>query len=226
MNAVNLLPPDLRRGSGAPGRSGAAVYVVLGALALGVVLVAITAVLNGRVADREAALAQAETEAQAAEQQAAAVSRYKTLAATTSARVDSVRKVSASRVDWAGAFTQVSETVGTKVSFSTLDASATTGASGGSSNPLRSGVDAPALEIAGCAENHPAVARLMARFRAMNDVTRVSLASTAKTQGSTSGADGGCGSRLPAQFAIVIFLSKPGGASTSAATATTTGTSR
>ena len=43
MNAVNLLPPDLRRGVGAPARSGIGVYVLLGMLCAAVLLAAGTA---------------------------------------------------------------------------------------------------------------------------------------------------------------------------------------
>jgi Tfp pilus assembly protein PilN len=218
VRAVNLLPPDLRRGAGAPARSGAAVYVVLGALALAVVLVAVAVVTDRRIGDREAALAEAEAEAAAAEQRARSIAHYKALAAETGRRVAGVRQVAASRVAWADALTQVSRAVGTKVAFTSLNASASpTSATGGSAgaSQLRGAVDAPALEIVGCAEDHAAVARLMARFRAMDRVQRVSLASSAKDEGQgSSGDDCRDGGRLPAQFTVVIWLDKPGGAGT------------
>lgn len=229
MNAVNLLPPDLRRGSAAPSRSGVAVYVVLGVLAAAVMLVAATTLVKGRVADRETQLAQAEAEAQQAELQAASIAHYKQLASQTSSRVNGVKSVAAGRVYWAPALTQISETVGTKIAFASLNASAsaTSGSSGGST--LRSTLDAPALEVTGCAENHPAVARLMTRFRAMNDVQRVSLASSTKevagggtdAGGSGGGAECTAGGKLPAKFTLVIWLTSDAVAKT--ATTTTTG---
>lgn len=233
MNAVNLLPSDLRRGSAAPSRSGVGVYVVLGALAVAVLLVGVTALLQNRVNDRESALAVAESEAVQAEAQAAAVARYKQLAADTSTRVESVRGVAAGRVEWADALTEISRTVGTKVAFTSLNASSSsTGGGGGGGNALRGAIDAPAIEINGCAENHPAVARLMTRLRAMNDVQRVSLASTQKDgdsagsgSGSGSGDDEGGSSRctatgpLKATFSLVIWLDKPAGATAATATA-------
>lgn len=243
MNAVNLLPPDLRRGTGAPARSGLGVYVVLGVLAAAVLLVAATTVVKGRVSDRETQLAQAETEAAQAEQQAAAISHYKQLAAQTSSRVGGVESVAAARVQWAPALTQVAQTVGTKVAFSTLTASTST-ASSGAGGALRGSIDAPALEVVGCAENHPAVARLMTRFRAMNGVQRVALAtsekeakpaSAAASDGAGSGSSGAGSSasssdsdctdhgKLPAKFSLVIWLEKSA-AATAAATAAGTST--
>jgi Tfp pilus assembly protein PilN len=214
VNAVNLLPPDLRRGPGAPARSGAAVYVLLGVLAAALVLVATSAVLNRMKADREADVAKIEAEAQVAEQRAATLTEYKALAAAAATKVSGVRKVAAGRVDWSRKLTEVSRTVGREVAFASLSASSAPGAGGtAAANPLRGAIAGPALEVVGCARDNAAVARLMSRFRAMDGVKRVSLSSTDKGNGAgattgESASSGDCrvGGRLPSQFNIVIFI--------------------
>ena len=241
MNAVNLLPADLRRGSGSPGRSGSAVYVALGLLAVAVLLVSYTAHLKGSVSDREAQVARAEAEAASAEQRAATLTRYKALAADTGKRVAGIKSVAGGRVDWATTLREVSESIGTEVYFSTVSATTSATAGGASSNALRGAVEAPAVEIVGCARDHRAVARLMARFRSMDDVTRVSL-SGSDTGGATSGdgaagtapaaaGDEGCrdGGRLKAEFSAVIFLepkAQPTPADTTTSATTSTGATK
>jgi Tfp pilus assembly protein PilN len=221
MKAVNLVPAELR-GGGAPSRSGGAVYVVLGALAVALLLVTVSTLLGGRVADREAQVAGVEAEATAAEQRAAAVTRYKALAADTSGRVTRVRTLVTGRVDWSAPFADVARTVGTEVRFASITATSAPGVSaGGADNPLRAALPVPAVSIAGCARDHAAVARLVARLRAMDGVTRVSLSSSARKDEQAAGArsDGGTASGgaadctsvadRPADFAVVAFLAAP-----------------
>jgi Tfp pilus assembly protein PilN len=231
MNAVNLLPPELRRGLGTPGRSGGAVYGVLGALGVAVLMVAVVAVLHRTVNDREAEVARVEAEATSAEQRAATLIKYKALGKTAAARVGAVRTVAAGRVDWSESLAQVSEAVGSEVAFSTMTATSAPGTGGSGSNPLRGALQVPAVEIVGCARNHGAVARVMARFRAMQSVKRVSLSSSEKDESaggsssSASGDSGDCraGGRLPSQFSVVVFLEKAAAPAESSTTASTTG---
>jgi Tfp pilus assembly protein PilN len=213
MNAVNLLPADLRRGSGAPGRSGVAVYVLLGILATAVVLASTTALFKRTVDNREAEVARVEAEAAAAEARAATLTRYKKLAAETAKRVQGIKNVAAGRVNWATNLREVSQAVGSEVYFDSVTASTAPGI-GGSSNTLRGAIPSPAVEVVGCARNHKAVARVMTRFRAMDDVKRVSLSESDTGNGSAGGSseapssDSDCraGGRLPAQFSVVVFL--------------------
>jgi Tfp pilus assembly protein PilN len=229
MNAVNLLPADLRRGSGAPGRSGVAVYVLLGILATAVVLASTTALFKRTVSNREADVARVEAEAANAEARAATLTRYKKLASETSKRVQGIKNVAAGRMNWAGSLREVSQAVGSEVYFDSVTASTAPGI-GGSSNTLRGAIPTPAVEVVGCARDHKAVARVMTRFRAMDDVKRVSLSesNTGKSGGSGGGespaggqSDCRAGGRLPAQFSVVVFLNaKPQPAAPAAAGAT------
>jgi Tfp pilus assembly protein PilN len=230
MNAVNLLPADLRRGSGSPGRSGVAVYVLLGILATAVVLASTTALFKRSVSNREAEVARVEAEAANAEARAATLTRYKKLASETSKRVQGIKNVAAGRVNWATSLREVSQAVGSEVFFDSVTASTAPGV-GGSSNALRGAIQSPAVEVVGCARDHKAVARVMTRFRAMDEVKRVSLSESdtgkasaggsSESQGGGSQSDCRAGGRLPAQFSVVVFLNaKPQPAAPAAAGAT------
>ncbi|HEX6390151.1 MAG TPA: hypothetical protein VFZ89_11900, partial [Solirubrobacteraceae bacterium] len=72
MKAVNLIPKDERTGgSGVAGRSGGAVYILLGALAAIVLMVGSLALTSRSASDKRAELAQVEAEATASEAKAA-----------------------------------------------------------------------------------------------------------------------------------------------------------
>ena len=66
MKAVNLIPADQRRSSGAAGKSGGAAYVLLGGLAIVVVMVAMLTLTNRSVADKTAAATSLEAQADVA----------------------------------------------------------------------------------------------------------------------------------------------------------------
>lgn len=233
MKAVNLVPVDQRTGRAA-GRSGVAVYGLLGALGVAVLLVCVIAVLGKHVHNREAEVTALETQAGQAETRAAEFARYKQLAKDTGGRVQRVRALAAGRVDWATALGEVARFLGNEVRFDSVRATSSPKATvSGTVNPLRAALATPALEIAGCARDHAAVARLMARFRAMNGVDRVSLSSSdegkdgATAGGSSSGGSSGSShadcsgfAHKPATFNVVVFLAPPA----AAAPAVTTGT--
>jgi Tfp pilus assembly protein PilN len=233
MNAVNLIPADLRRGSGAPARSGPVVYILLGVLAVAVVLASATALLKRTVADREAEVARVEAEATAAEARAAELTRFKALAAETSQRVAGIKKVAEARVDWSSSLREVSQTIGTQVAFESMTASTPNGPAG-TSGPAKT---SPGIDIIGCARNHLAVARLIARFRGMAAVERVALTQSEFEDGqpSTGAATAGAGDchrsgRLPAKFTLTVFLKHdkalpaPGAATTASAPAAASST--
>ena len=63
MSPVNLIPPEERRGSSAPTRTGSAVYFIVGGLALVLVAVCAVVFLGNQVSDKEAEAAQLEAQA-------------------------------------------------------------------------------------------------------------------------------------------------------------------
>lgn len=240
MRAVNLLPADQRRGAAAPGRSGNAVYVVLGALAALVVAVGAYVMATNQVNGNQTKLAEAQQQATLVEQQAAAYKPYADFARLSQARVTTVNELARSRFDWERVLRELARAmpgdvwltslVGTVAPGVTVD-----GASSGSTGAVRSSLSLPAVEMVGCTESQSAVSRVMARLRTVNGVQRVTLSSSEKSD-SASGAAGAAGggssdcrygSRRYPQFNLVVFFEAPkaslaaGPGPAAAATATT-----
>ena len=99
MRAVNLIPADQRRGGGA-GRSGNAVYLVLGVLAVLVVAAAAYALTGNQVNSRKGELAETKQEAEVQERKAAELRPFKDFATLSQTRVQTVSQLAASRFDW------------------------------------------------------------------------------------------------------------------------------
>ena len=152
MKAVNLIPAEERRGAGGAGRSGGAVYALLGrarSSSSSCVLAAIAGAQS--VSDKRAQLADTQAEATAAPGVGRPASpptpRFATCAPSAS---QTVRRSRRSRFDWAHALHEVARTLPPDVSLTamtgTVDADG--GVDGAASDPLRTALPSPALEIA------------------------------------------------------------------------------
>jgi Tfp pilus assembly protein PilN len=219
MKAVNLLPSDMRKAAVKatarvrPERAeGIGAYVVLGALALCVTALAAYVLTNNTVKQRTADLQQVTAEADAMAAKAAALKPYADYEALASARVDTVRGLAAARFDWEQALRDLSRAVPAEVKLQNLTGDMGlpgTESSGG--DPLRGSIQAPAITVTGCAPDQPAVAAMMARLRAVDGVTRVSLSKSVKSETAgpvTAGAEsvGPCGRKSPPSFSAVVFF--------------------
>ena len=220
MRAVNLIPQDLRRGGGAPTRSGVGVYVLIGGL--GVLLVALTAwvLVNNSIKENQTKLVQISNQVVVAEARAARLKPYTDFSAMRKVRVETVAALAASRFNWDAAMRQTARVLPSNVWLTSLNGSIAPGAGGGGggSDQLRQQVAAPALEIVGCTDTQSDVARVLSRLRQMKGVTRVSLGSSVKSDaaGGATSSDGGAsgssgsdcrnGSPLYPQFQIVVFF--------------------
>lgn len=232
MRAVNLIPVEDRRGSsGTAGRSGGAVYVLLGALTLVVLAVAAYVLTANTITSRKAEVVKLQAQASAAEQRAAALRPYRDFATLRRQRVATVSTLAASRFDWDRALhdlaivlpadswlTSVTGSVAPGVSLE----SGAGGAGSGDTSALRQLVTAPALEITGCTVSQSEVSRVLARLRRIHGVTRVTLASSEKID-QTAGAGASAPAPAPAagstgtdcrngstrfpQFSVVAFFS-------------------
>jgi len=227
MRAVNLIPVEERRGSaGGAGKTGGGVYVILGALALLVVVVAALTLAGRTVSDRKTELAGLQEQVRAEQARTAQLQSYTAFRTLREKRVQTVTSLAASRFDWGAALHEVSRVVPKNVWLTQLTATAapgvSVGGSGGASGNLRSALPTPAIEITGCTTSQPAVARTMAAMRRIDGVTRVALASSEKADIGAAGGGGGGGgvgstdcrqgkSKFP-QFALVIFFDAPAGA--------------
>lgn len=215
MKAVNLIPAEERRGAGgSAGRSGGAVYVVLGALALLVVVVGLWAHAGGQVDDRKAELARAEREAVAAEARAASLAAYTSFNALRVRRTETVRSIASSRFDWAHALNEVSRVIPEDVALESVRGTVAPGVAvkgAAVTNPLRAADPAPALEIVGCSADQAKVARMLTRMRLIDGVKRVSLQESkkledSKAEGAAGGVDCRRGDASVPRFNLVAFF--------------------
>ncbi|MDP9346663.1 MAG: hypothetical protein M3P44_13290 [Actinomycetota bacterium] len=235
MKAVNLIPPEDRRGAGAPGRSGGAVYALLGGLGLVLVLVAALFALSHAVKTKEDRLAAVSVQAQKAEAQAGSLQAYTQFATLRETRQQTVASLAASRFDWAHALHEVARTVPTGTALTGLRATVSpTVTVGGITDPLRQSLDVPAIELAGCARNQDGVAEVMAAMRRIDGVQRVSLSSSERTAkasadsgaaptGTTGATDCRAGSLKRAAFSMTVFYDAPAPAAGTATGASATG---
>jgi Tfp pilus assembly protein PilN len=255
VRAVNLLPPDFSGASKASGdqgarpevTGGAGPFVVLGVLAACVAGAAGYVVTDNTVKQRQADLDSANAQKQALAGQTAQLKPFADFASLANQRVTTVRDLAGSRFDWEQSLRDLSRAIPADVSLKSLSGSVTTDAGGGSSG-LRSAISAPAITMSGCAPGQTQVARLMARLRNIDGVTRVSLSKSAKAKSDagagaapagTSVAGGErerrnaapCGTGARPAFDLVIFFENssaavqaPGAAGATAPSATPTAT--
>jgi Tfp pilus assembly protein PilN len=226
VRAVNLIPTDARRGGAAPARSGGAVYVLLGALAIAVVALASYVLTQNSISDRQAQLSKVKRDADTAQATATALAPYRQFAQLSQTRVETVRSLASSRFDWERAMRDLAlvvpdnvwltSFVGTVAPGINFGGSGATGSS--DTGTLRSSQQVPAVELVGCTENQAEVARVMARLRLVRGVTQVSLASSEKSDvSSAAGGSGAAGAtsggtdcrngspKFP-QFSMVVFF--------------------
>jgi Tfp pilus assembly protein PilN len=247
VRAVNLLPPDLRGASkttaelsvASEASGGAGPFVVLGVLAACVAGATGYVLAGNTVKQHRAELATVTAQQQVLARRVAALKPYADFDAQAKSRTQTVRDLASARFDWQQVLGDLARAVPANVALSTLsgDVNADTGSS---NDPLRSAIAAPAVTIAGCAPSQTDVARLMARLRNVDGVTRVSLSKSddVDTQDSSSGNDARaarnsapCGTGAHPAFQMVAFFEKaaaavsaPPAGSSSTATATATAT--
>jgi len=219
MRAVNLIPVDQRRGARAAGRSGGAVYLVLGGLALVVVLAGVLMLANRSVARERAELATVTAQANAAEAVAGRLAAYTQFAAVRRSRVETVVALARSRFDWAATLHEIARTIPADTHLSSLRASANSSVNvqAGATDPLRSALALPAVELQGCTSSQRGVARLMSAMRRLDGVQRVSLSSADKGElsaagtsaaGPSAGAGGSCPAGRP-KLSMTVFFRAP-----------------
>jgi Tfp pilus assembly protein PilN len=221
VKAVNLLPPDTRGASkssaelavGPEAKGGAGAFVVLGVLAACVAGVAGVVLTDNTIKQRTADLDRVSQEQQVLQAQVTKLKPYADFDAAAKARVQTVRDLAGSRFDWEQALRDLSRAIPQDVSLRQLSGDISTEA-GGQGGPLRSAIAAPAITITGCAPGQTQVARLMARLRDIDGVTRVSLSKSAaeETEDAAEGTETEvrlaqpCGAGKRPAFEVVMFF--------------------
>jgi Tfp pilus assembly protein PilN len=224
VRAVNLLPTDLRgaskataeRGAGPEASGGASAFVVLGVLAACVAGTAGYVLTENTIKQNRADLEQVTARQHALQAQATKLKPYADFDTSAKARVQTVRDIAGSRFDWEQALRDLSRAIPADVTLKTLNGDISTSA-GNSSSSLRGAISAPALTLQGCAADQTSVARLMARLRDVDGVTRVSLSKSAAekieaVQGGHSATEDRnsmpCGTGKRPSFEVVMFFEK------------------
>ncbi len=221
MRAVNLIPADQRVGASVgAGRSGGAVYAVLGLLGG----LAVMALLYGR-ADHQISSSRAEVatltaRAQREQARVSVLTPYTSFVQMREQREQAVSTLVDSRFDWAQTFRELGRVLPAgKVSLTSVDgtvgsssgagattaaaaqppatgatgATSTTGAAAGATvTSATPPGSVPTFTLVGCAVSQAEVALMLERLRLIVGVSEVSLQSS--TQSSASAAGGGAGS--------------------------------
>jgi Tfp pilus assembly protein PilN len=189
--------------------------VVLGALAACVVALAAYVLTTNTVKDRQAQLEAATANAEATRQRVNQLKPYADFQAMAETRIQTVKDLASSRFDWEQALRDISRAVPADVTLTELNG--TVGSAAGGS-AVRSAIAAPAIELKGCTTGQKEVATLLARLRAVQGATRVSLSKSLKpvvTPGATAAVPTttgttatGCAGTRPPQFELVMFFER------------------
>lgn len=213
MRAVNLVPLEARPGRVSGGKSGGAVYGVLGAMVVLLLGLSLVALSKKKEAQSNQELAAIQQSTQAYTTAATQFSSFESAATQAASRINTVRGLAEARFDWAGAMREMSRLVPETSMVYNLSASVKDGAaSGGASSQLRSAIAAPAITLTGCSKSQPEVANLVTRLQAMRRATNVALESSKQATAGGSAAD--CSFTNGYDFVLVVFFS-PGKAKSS-----------
>jgi Tfp pilus assembly protein PilN len=206
MRAINLIPPEERRGDQAPLRSGPLAYILIGALV--VVLIGVTALVlvGNQINDRKSEVAKLKVEDAAAKARAERLAAFTQFRLVREQRVATVTSLADSRFDWERVMRELSLVLPRNVWLVGLSASASAeatigegGGGGGGGGGLRSSVPGPAMELSGCTTGQEAVAGFVTALKDIDGVTRVAvdsseLADEESGAGVVGGGGGGGGS--------------------------------
>lgn len=224
MRPVNLIPPEQRRDSQSPLRTGPLPYLVLGALVALLAGITLLVVTGNEISERKSEIVTLKREDRHAQKKAERLAPYVQFAQLRQERMETVNSLADSRFDWERVMRELSKVLPSDVWLTTLNASVSSQAAGGSgsgsasggsgASALRGAIAGPALEIGGCAKGQDGVAGFVTALKEIDGVTRVGVQSSAlAAQGSKAesggGSEGGSGSdcrtrKFIAQFQLVV----------------------
>jgi Tfp pilus assembly protein PilN len=206
---VNLIPREDRRGDQAPLRTGALVYLVVGAFVA--VLIGVTSlVLAGNtIEERKVELSQVKKEDAEATAEAQRLAPYVQFQRFSEQRVLTVASLADSRFDWERVMRELALILPSDVWLVKLEGSAAPGAGGEQGGNLRASAPGPALQLEGCAKGQEGVAAFVTALKDIDGVTRVGVESSELPDAASgAGAEGSsedCRTRnYIAKFGIVV----------------------
>jgi Tfp pilus assembly protein PilN len=164
-----------------------------------------------------------EAQASTAAAQAASLQKFETLATERTSLEGAVRQIAGGRLDWAGILRDIARYTPSDVVLTSLratvapgvtvsgSASAGSGGGGGGTQGLRGARTAPAVELTGCAADHPHVSQMLGQMRLVRGVTLVSLSESERLSEADSSSDSNdCrhGDPRRSLFQMVLFFEK------------------
>jgi Tfp pilus assembly protein PilN len=209
VKAVNLIPTEQRRVRATGNRSGSA-YVLIGALATLLVMVAAYVFTAGNVTDRQNKAAAAKAEANQLEAQAAKSKSFTNFAQIKQTRLASVSTIANTRFDWERMMRELSRAMPAGSWLQASDASVAGQAEGSDTSAATAAPSGPTAALTGCTPNQADVARMMVRLRQMHRVTDVVL-----NQSSTEVGESGevtaesCGSYYQFDVTVSFAVTQP-----------------
>ncbi|HYU61488.1 MAG TPA: hypothetical protein VEK39_12075 [Solirubrobacterales bacterium] len=212
MRAVNLIPPEERRGRVPTGTS-AVSYLVVGVLLA--ILAGVTALVltNNQISNSQADVAQLERERTEAQARAASLQSFADFRSMQEERTTTVASLAQSRFDWERVLRELALVLPSDVWLIGLEGTVSPDVEleGGADVAIRDEVPGPALELVGCTVDQEGVGRLAAALGDIDGVTRVSVAHSSRpeleesdTGGSDQGSEEDCRTHdFITQFEIV-----------------------
>jgi Tfp pilus assembly protein PilN len=217
MRPVNLIPPDERGTDRSAMRTGAFSYVLIAALALGLLGIIALAFTSKQISDRKSDVAKLQAEEQQATAKANSLQPFANFRAVQEQRSTTVTSLAQSRFDWQRVMNELARVIPSNVWLVKLSGTVNPSVSVDEAPDIssRGEIAGPALEIVGCAPNMDAVAGFVSSLEEIDGVTRVGLqqsqrpeetaTSAATTTGSADATTGTCTTRAWIyQFEIVV----------------------
>jgi Tfp pilus assembly protein PilN len=188
MRPVNLIPPDERGSDRAAMRTGALSYVLIGALAIGLLGIIALAFTSKQISDRKSDVAKLQVQEQQAQAKAQSLQAFANFRAVADQRSSTITSLAQSRFDWQRVINELARVVPSNVWLVQM---------AGTANPqvsvpdapeiqIRDDVAGPALELVGCAPSQDAVAGLVSSLEEIDGVTRVGLQQSEKVDDNDS----------------------------------------
>lgn len=208
MRAVNLIPPDARRGEGT-GRSAAGAYALLAGLGALVLAVGAYAFASHSINTNRTKLVELDRQATQTEREAQRLRAYYDFAQMRETRVATIKALAESRFDWERTMRQLarvlpSDVMLTKFLGTVRPGVTVEGVSVEDPAGLRASQPVPAFQLVGCTDDQADVARVMSRLRRMTGVTRVSLSQSEKPDSASNQTSVELSSEIDCRFDYTI----------------------
>jgi Tfp pilus assembly protein PilN len=222
MKAVNLVPREARRSSGAVSGLNVGTTAVFAVLGLGLALTVAFVILANGVTTRKDELSKLGAQSNATQQQVAKLKPYADLEALRESLLERVRSLAGGRYDWPTALSRIARALPADTTLTSFDgskaAAAAPAAAGAPASPTAAPASGPTVTLSGCTPSHVAVAGVIDRLRSVDGVAAVSLqSSTVKATDGASAAGSSDGCPRAEQFKLTIQLAAPAASAPAAA---------